>query len=149
MHIPELLDLECDILVACNMSKYPADGSRDQVASHYKHLGDLLTSDADVDWRAHRAGLSEAAQKFMAEQTSDRHAAARLLMLWARLNLRCDSAANTPSSYLLEIIAVQAADAARGDARATLRLALERILACPTEVRNVRWCAVCRFLAHS
>jgi hypothetical protein len=70
----------------------------------------------------------------MAQQTSDRHSAARLLKLWGKLNLPTGGAGIT--SYLLEVIAVQAANgSAKVDMAATLRGALARIASAPPVVR--------------
>jgi hypothetical protein len=133
VHIPELQGFSCDVLVAANMSLYPQDGSASQVASHKQQLQAALAA-PDFDLRPHTAALAEAALDYMAQQTSDRHSAARLLKLWGKLNL---PAGTGITSYLLEVIAVQAANGStRVDMAATLHGALARIASAPPVVRT-------------
>jgi hypothetical protein len=133
VHIPELQGFSCDVLVAANMSGYPQDGSSNQVESHKQHLQNALAQLSLEDQRPHTAALAEAALGYMSQQTSDRHTAARLLKLWGKLNVPTSAGI---TSYLLEVIAVEAANgSAKVDMAVTLRAALARIALAPPVVR--------------
>lgn len=131
VHIPALQGFSCDVLVAANRSAYPQDGTSSQVASHKQHLLTALAA-LNFDQRLHAAALAELTLHYMAQQTSDRGSAARLLKLWGLFN------GAGIASYLLEVIAVKAAASTpKVDMAATLRGALQRIASVPSVVRIV------------
>jgi hypothetical protein len=137
VHIPALLGFRCDRLVAVNMSAYLRDGSLNQVVSHEQQLQSALAA-RRVEPRPNMAALAKVALHYMAQQTaSNRHTAARLLKLWGKLNAL---SRDWLTSYLLEVIAVQAAanQSATVDMAATLHDALAHIASAPRMVRTTR-----------
>jgi hypothetical protein len=135
VHIPSLQGFSCDVLVAANMSTFPQDGSASQVVSHQLQLQSALAA-LRVEHRPHMAALAEDTLHFMAQQSSDARAAARLLKLWGLLNVPTSAKI---TSYLLEVIAVQMAEGrATVNLAVTLHSALTFIASAPSVVRIAR-----------